>query len=217
MERPFFVLTLAAIFGVSVANAQQPDPTVPEDATDEQTMVPEDAEDDVTAGEDADDTRSTRQAAAPAATATPAPPARPAAPAATTAPAAAAAAPAPATQATPPPVVASPPRLIIVPNSRAMDASGDGCWARLYGASQAPADSVTIVGPIDLPTLRGPFGLEWDNRIGNVQAGPRATVSLFEDEGYEDLTTTVAPGRTLGSTGGEFESLRIACAANATG
>jgi hypothetical protein len=220
MERPLFVLTLAVIFGVSVANAQQPDPTVPEDARDEQTMVPEDADDDVTPGEDADDTAPVRQAAAPAPasapqSATPAP-----APTPAQAPAPAqAAAPARAAPASPPPAptVASPARLIIVPNARAAESSGDGCWARLSGTSQAPADGVTIVGPIDLPTLRGPFGLEWDDRIGNVQAGPRATVSLFEDESYEDLTTTVAPGRSLASTGGEFESLRIACSANATG
>jgi hypothetical protein len=210
MERSFFfVLVLAAVFGSSVATAQQRDPTVPEDARDEQTMVPEDAEDDVTSGEDADDAPAIRQATAPQGEAAPAAPA-----ARTTA---TPAAPAPARPVSPPPAVATPTRLIIVPNARSSERLDEGCWARLYGASQTPGDSVTIVGPIDLPILRGPFGLEWDDRIGNVEAGPRATVSLFADEEYEDLSTTVAAGRRLASTGGEFESLRIACSASATG
>jgi hypothetical protein len=207
MERSFVLtLMLAAIFGSSWATAQQRDPTVPEDATDEQTMVPEDADDDVTPGEDADDTPAIRQATAPAAqTPTPTPTPTPAPPVP------------PATPASPPPAVATPARLIIVPNARSREQLDGGCWVRLYGASQAAGDSVTIVGPIDMPMLRGPFGLEWDDRIGNVEAGPRATVSLFADEDYEDLTTTVAPGRRLASAGGEFESMRIACSASATG
>jgi hypothetical protein len=213
MERSsFIVLALAAIFGSSVAIAQQPDPTVPEDANDEQTMVPEDAEDDVTPGEDADDTPAIRQATAPTAQTpsaqTPAP-----TPAATPAPT-----PAPTAAAvSPPPAVASPARVIIVPNARSSEQLDTGCWVRLYGASPAAGDSVTIVGPIDMPLLRGPFGLEWDDRIGNVEAGPRATVSLFADEEYEDLSTTVAPGRRLATAGGEIESLRIACSASAAG
>jgi hypothetical protein len=208
MERSFlFTLTLAAIFGSSVATTQQRDPTVPEDARDEQTMVPEDAEDDVTPGENADDTPTIRQAATPAAQ-TPAAQ-RPAAASAPQAPT--------TTPAFPPPAVATPARLIIVPNARSSERLDEGCWARLYGASQVAGESVTIVGPIDMPMLRGPFGLEWDDRIGNVEAGPRATVSLFADERYEDLATTVAPGRRLASTGGEFESLRIACSTSATG
>jgi hypothetical protein len=220
MERSFFfVLTLGAIFASSVATAQQRDPTLPEDADEEQTMVPEDAEDDVTPGEDADDTRASRQAAAPApqgnapAARTPAqtPAATPATPATTPA------TPAPAASVSAAPAVAAPARLIVVPSSRSSERLDEGCWARLYGASQAAGDSVTIVGPIDMPMLRGPFGLEWDDRIGNVEAGPRATVSLFADEEYEDLSTTVAPGRRLASAGGEYESLRIACSAQATG
>jgi hypothetical protein len=219
MERSFFfVLTLAAIFGSSVATAQQRDPTLPEDADEEQTMVPEDAEDDVTPGENADDTPS-RQAAAPApqgnapAARTPAqtPAATPATPATTPA------TPAPAASVSAAPAVAAPARLIVVPSSRSSERLDEGCWARLYGTSQAAGDSVTIVGPIDMPMLSGPFGLQWDDRIGNVEAGPRATVSLFADEEYEDLTTTVAPGRRLASAGGEYESLRIACATQATG
>ena len=175
MERSFlFVLMLAAIFGSSVAGAQQRDPTVPEDARDEQTMVPEDADDDVTPGESADDTPTIREATAPAAQTPPAAPAAPATPAP--------AAPAPARPVSPAPAVATPARLIIVPNARSSERLDEGCWARLFGASQAPGDSVTIVGPIDMPTLRGPFGLEWDDRIGNIEAGPRATVSLFGDE-----------------------------------
>ena len=217
------IFALGAFFVLSVAGAQQPpDPSVPEDARDEQTMVPENADDDVTRGEDADDTAAaTADAAAEPTTSAPAAnqaataTRQAAAPAAqTSAPAAQAAE--PATQLSAPPAVASPSRVIIVPARRA-DPSTDGCWARLHGASEAPGDNVTIVGPIDMPQLRGPFGLEWDDRIGSVEAGPRATVSLFGDERYEDLATTVAPGRRLASTGGEIESLRIACSRSATG
>ena len=218
------VFALGAFFVLSVAGAQQPpDPTVPEDARDEQTMVPEDAEDDVTRGEDADDTAAATADAAATPT-TPAPAANQAATATRQAAAPATQAAAPAPQAAAPAFqvstqspVASPARVIIVPESRAAEPSTDGCWARLHAASAAPGDSVTIVGPIDMPQLRGPFGLEWDERIGSVEAGPRATVSLFGDERYEDLATTVAPGRRLASTGGEIESLRIACSRSATG
>jgi len=81
-----FTLMLAAIFGSSVASAQQRDPTVPEDARDDQTMVPEDA----------DDTPPIRQATAPTgqtSSPTPAPPATPP---------------------SPPPAVATPHRLLVI-------------------------------------------------------------------------------------------------------
>jgi hypothetical protein len=211
------LVPLAALFTLSGALAQQPspreDPTVPEDANDEQTMVPEDAEDDVTPGEDADDTpaaaggaRTTTEPESPntttqppQSTQTPAPPLRQAA-----------AAPAP----TP---VASPARVLIVPAGSSDRATENGCWVRLYSGSGLAGESITIVGPISLPELRGPFGMAWDERIGSIEAGPGATLSLYADERYEDVTGQLAAGQRLTSMGRELESLRIACGNRAPG
>jgi hypothetical protein len=207
------ILAAAAFFTLTVAVAQSADPTVPENADDEQTMVPENANDDrVLTPDDGDESVQQTAQPAPSAESEPSPtPGESSAPTVTETPAAEpirqAAAPPPTSTASPMNV------LILAGNTPAGDSDPlrGGCWVRLHEAPNFSGNTLTIVGPADMPELQGPFGMEWEDNIGSLEVGPSGTVTIFSDDGFDGTQTLFGAGRRVADVPEELESLRIAC------
>lgn len=66
-----------------------------------------------------------------------------------------------------------------------------------------------------------PLGTDWSGSFDSVQVGPKATVTVYDNENYTQKVATYKPGQRiadLGETRGFFEdirSLKIACAGSA--
>lgn len=92
-----------------------------------------------------------------------------------------------------------------------------GCWAKFYDNQNFSGDNLTLVGPVDMPDMTGPFGINWKGKISSVETGPKARVLVYDNENYKDLVATFKPGQKAGEVSkkmgffDEFSSLRIAC------
>lgn len=105
----------------------------------------------------------------------------------------------------------------------AMEKQGDttlanGCWAKLYGDNNFGGDSLTLVGPVDMHDMTGPFGVEWGEKVSSIQAGPRATVTIYDNEEFKDRAATIKPKERIAEiskrmgTFEEVKSVRVNCA-----
>lgn len=97
----------------------------------------------------------------------------------------------------------------------------NGCWARLYDGANFQGDQLTVVGPADMPNMRTAFGTDWSGSFDSVQVGPKATVSVYDNENYTQKVATYKAGQRIADLDekrGMFEdirSLKIACAGGA--
>lgn len=121
-----------------------------------------------------------------------------------------------------PTATAVPPMLLVlVPASQptmAQTAMRDGCWAKLYTDEKYGGDVLTLVGPVDMPTMEGPFGANWANQVESVQTGPRAMVTIYDDADYRDRAARIRPGQEIPDLEDEklgffedFRSMQIRC------
>ena len=94
----------------------------------------------------------------------------------------------------------------------------NGCWARLYDGANFQGDQLTVVGPADMPHMRTAFGTDWSGSFDSVQVGPKATVTVYDNENYTQKVATYKPSQRIADLDekrGMFEdirSLKIACA-----
>lgn len=92
-----------------------------------------------------------------------------------------------------------------------------GCWATFYDNQNYSGDKITLMGPVDMPDMTGPFGIDWKGKISSVETGSRARVLVYDNEGYKDLVATFKPGQKSADVNkkmgffDEFASLKIAC------
>lgn len=117
-----------------------------------------------------------------------------------------------------PPAV-PPPAVVLVPVPLAVGPElGGGCWARLYDGTDFSGSQLSLVGPIDMPTMRTAFGKDWGGEFDSVETGPHTTLTLYDNEHYRDRAATIRPGQRVADLDekvGLFEdvrSLKIACA-----
>jgi len=112
-----------------------------------------------------------------------------------------------------------PPLIIIAPAEVRTDPTlARGCWVRLFPRPGFKGiDDLTIAGPIALPSLHTPAGVDWKHRTESLLVGPRATVTVFENQDYRDKAATLKPGTQEPSLRGELkftqsiDSLKISC------
>ena len=109
--------------------------------------------------------------------------------------------------------------VLLVPIAFGMDEKlGNGCWARLYDGEQFKGDMLTLVGPVDMPDMRTAFGKDWGGSFDSIAVGPKATLTVYDNEQYRDKAATIKAGQRvpdLDTKMGFFESIRslkIACA-----
>jgi hypothetical protein len=104
----------------------------------------------------------------------------------------------------------------------AQAAMRDGCWAKLYTDQKYRGDVLTLVGPVDMPSMSGPFGVNGTDGVESVQTGPRATLTIYDERDYRDRAATIRPGEEVPDLEDEklgffedFRSLRISCGGTA--
>jgi hypothetical protein len=76
---------------------------------------------------------------------------------------------------------------------------------------------LTLVGPLDMPKMRGPFGADWKGEVESIRTGPKATVTIFDNENFVEHSEVVIPGRKIADLDNmmelfdNFRSMRIDC------
>lgn len=113
------------------------------------------------------------------------------------------------------------PVYLLVPVDVAANESAmkNGCWARLYSRENYGGDMLTLVGPSMLADMdnAGFFGLNWDDRVDSVELGPRASMTVYDNENFRDQVAQFKPGQRVADVSkrvglfDEFASLRIDC------
>lgn len=90
-----------------------------------------------------------------------------------------------------------------------------GCWVRLYEGNNFEGRQLTVIGPAELPNVEenvAVFG--FDSAI----VGPKAKVTTYDGENYEDRTATLEPGKKYPDLGDtklglfeDIESMHVKC------
>jgi hypothetical protein len=91
-----------------------------------------------------------------------------------------------------------------------------GCYVLVYEGAQFSGAREYINGPARQRRLTElPFGSNWRNRIRSARVGPRATVTMWTDEGLagtsQRLTSNSEHSRLETMVSGRIESLEITC------
>lgn len=92
-----------------------------------------------------------------------------------------------------------------------------GCWARLYDNQGFSGDSLTLTGPIDMPDMVGPFGINWQDKISSLEVGANTTLTVYDNAFYRDPVSTFKPGARIPDVSkrmgffDQMRSLRISC------
>lgn len=92
-----------------------------------------------------------------------------------------------------------------------------GCWARIYDGENYMGDTLTLAGPISLADMSGPFGLDWDDRVNSIEIGPKATLTVYDNEGFRDQVGQFKNGQKVPDISkklglfDEFASVRMTC------
>lgn len=109
--------------------------------------------------------------------------------------------------------------IVLVPIAIATtETFGDGCWVRLYDSQNFTGNELSLVGPMDMPNMRTAFGRDWSGEFDSVAVGPKATVTVYDNENYGQRVAKFQPNqriRDLDEKMGFFEDIRsvkIACA-----
>jgi hypothetical protein len=103
------------------------------------------------------------------------------------------------------------PVLVMVPVQLKVEDQAKGCWAKVFDGQKYQGDSMTLVGPIDLAQMRGPLGFSWENMIESVETGPKAQVTIYDNENFRDRAKVIDPGKKvpdLDEKLGFFENIR---------
>jgi hypothetical protein len=94
----------------------------------------------------------------------------------------------------------------------------NGCWVRMFDSTNFKGkDEITIAGPIEMQSLKTPSGINWRRKADSLVVGPKATVSVYEDELFKDKNLTFKPGQQVPSLRKELgfmhsiDSLKISC------
>lgn len=92
-----------------------------------------------------------------------------------------------------------------------------GCWAKFFDDQNYKGDNLTLLGPVDMADMTGPFGIDWKGKISSVETGPKARVMVYDNENFKDLVATFKPGQKSPDVSkkmgffDEFSSVKIVC------
>lgn len=112
-----------------------------------------------------------------------------------------------------------PPLIILAPTEVRTDPTlARGCWVRLFPQPGFKGeDDLTVAGPLELPALHTPVGVDWKHRTQSLLVGPKATVTVYESPKYGDREATFKPGDQVTDLHREMKgvmainSMKIAC------
>ncbi len=109
------------------------------------------------------------------------------------------------------------PVTVMVPLEFKVEPQAKGCWVELYSKDGFRGDRLTLVGPLDMAKMRGPFGADWENEVESIRTGPKATVMIFDNENFAEHSEVVVPDKEIADLDNRmelfdnFRSMRIDC------
>jgi hypothetical protein len=110
------------------------------------------------------------------------------------------------------------PIIVLVPVQLASrDTLGNGCWAHLYDSTNFAGNQLSLVGPVDMPNMRTAFGTDWSGQFDSIAVGPKARLTVYDNENYGQKAATFKPGQKVADLDekmGTFEnisSVKVAC------
>lgn len=92
------------------------------------------------------------------------------------------------------------------------------CWAEIFMNSEFDKNGsrLLLMGPHELPTLKGLNDQNWDNDIESIIVGPEALMVAYADPEFGGRALILAANQNVGNLSdaqmkNEIESLRITC------
>lgn len=93
-----------------------------------------------------------------------------------------------------------------------------GCWVRLYNDENLKGnDELTVVGPMQLKSLKMPGGVNWKHKAESLIVGPKARVTIYESELFKKKEAAFQPGQQVPNLRKGFgflnsmESIKVEC------
>lgn len=92
-----------------------------------------------------------------------------------------------------------------------------GCWARIYDDRNFSGGALTLSGPMAMPTMLGPFGINWKNRVRSIEFGKNAIVTVYDNVDFRQKIASFEPGERVPDLRknmgyfDDFSSLTISC------
>lgn len=114
-------------------------------------------------------------------------------------------------------IVVEVPILMMIPVEVSNDVKANGCWVKLYDGKDYQGDSFMITGPVNLPTMVGPFGFNWENKVRSLETGPKANVTIFnywnfqKEDKFIDANTKVPNLSKKMGFFDNFRSMMLSC------
>lgn len=111
------------------------------------------------------------------------------------------------------------PSYLLMPSNRLAQepAIRSGCWARIYGERDFEGGALTLTGPLSMPTMLGPFGISWKNRVRSIELGKTAVMTVFDNVDFKQKIATIGPGKRIADLSkkmgyfDDFSSMKISC------
>lgn len=105
------------------------------------------------------------------------------------------------------------PLIVLVPMAVLTPTFANGCWVRLHDATDFKGNQLSLVGPVDMPNMRTAFGTDWSGQFDSIEVGPKATLTVYDNENFQQKAATFKPGqkaKDLDEKMGTFEQIRSA-------
>ncbi|HVK55902.1 MAG TPA: hypothetical protein VM532_12845 [Burkholderiales bacterium] len=109
------------------------------------------------------------------------------------------------------------PVVVLVPVVATDPVPTNGCWVQVFENGNYQGNSLLVAGPRDLPNMRGFSTYPFSSLGDSIVAGPKARVTLYEDENYSGTAVKVAANQRIGEVSQKFgpfesmESVRVTC------
>jgi len=109
--------------------------------------------------------------------------------------------------------------LVPIEIANSESAKKEGCWAKVYDKENFMGDQLLVMGPNAIADMDqvGLFGQSWEDRVESVELGPKATLTVYDNENYKDMVKQFEPGQRIADvskrTGffDEFSSIKLEC------
>ena len=70
-----------------------------------------------------------------------------------------------------------------------------GCWVWMFPQTNySGKDSIAVAGPVEIQSLHTPVGLDWHSKAESLIVGPKASLTVYEVQGFRGQERTFPPG-----------------------
>lgn len=70
-----------------------------------------------------------------------------------------------------------------------------GCWVWMFPGTNFEGDnSIAVAGPAEITSLHTPVGLDWHSKAESLIVGPKASLTVYEVQGFRGQEKTFPPG-----------------------